>query len=305
MVAVLRTTNRGFIKARTVPSGLVRINWSHPITRGLVYLRLFNQYQASPVYTSLATETSGSIYSPKALVGSGSIGPGFVGSDNTAYFGTGNAGTNKCVMPQSAGTVVALVQANFSPTDGISHYVFQCGNPAYSGGPNIDITKFSNNNLYAGWWFAGNDSRAIVGATGLWSAGDIFTVGCSYTSGGNTSSYVKGVLAVANFNPCATGDTSGASTDFNIGNGTSEGVPTGGWWQANGDAIYYVAIWNRVLTASEHLDIYRDSFCLFAPQFDMPALNSVAAATTIFPFWKTQAMMDGVFRGNHPIDYGV
>jgi hypothetical protein len=242
----------------------VRINWAHPVAKGLRFVHLFNN-DPNPLYVQGGVVAANS-FADGGRIDSSANGLGMGGPDG-AYWG-GDSTSNSFILNENEGSILAYVLADFSPTDSLNHYI--CTHNASGGGaPAFDFTKFSDNIIYFGW-AAPSDTRVTVSATGLFAQGVPFTLGGTWnkTSGlVGTKVYTKGIQRASTGTTPGTGNTSGG--DFNIGNFQSASS-TYAWINGTGDRIFMYCIWSRALTDAEFLLMEFDPYCFLEP--DMPAL---------------------------------
>lgn len=145
-------------------------------------------------------------------------------------------------LPTTAGTILTYAHANFASNDGLEHTLFSNEN-AFPSGPTLDLLKWSDNNCYFGW-IASGDKRITFPAAGLWTAGETFTAGVTWDSSGQVA-YVKGVSRGSN---ASSEYASTAGFPLTIG-----GMIGNSWFwnRADGDAIFYVLIFDRVFAPAE------------------------------------------------------
>jgi hypothetical protein len=245
-------------KGRTrFPGGPGRIDLSAPITAALSYFR--GMYWISERPDFIARGSDG--ISGPLTGGSNSLAPLGMGLSVPGAAMPGSAPTYS--YPAAAGSIFGFVTASFSPTDSLAHKVV-AGNAPESTLSYIELQKADDNNWYFGW-FGSSDTRVSAAATGTYSAGDSFVVGGTWTTAGGTNLYVKGKL-LAN-NPTAP-NTSGFpfGNNFSIGSSTAS---TDEWvTTAYRDAIYWVGIWDRVLTNAEIQSLSADPFQFLVFQED-------------------------------------
>lgn len=72
--------------------------------------------------------------------------------------------------PGGAGSIFVRIKPNWSSGDGVTHYFYEYVN---SGAVTfLSFVKFSDNNIYAGWFISGSTSaRVVIADTGLFSSG--------------------------------------------------------------------------------------------------------------------------------------
>lgn len=275
-----------------VPTGQLAIDWTHPLANGLSYFRILGANIAPPVYTRASD--GGMLPQASAVIGMAALGPALTVG---AYYPSTNT-SSLFSMPQNTGTVSFLVQASFSPTDGVYHGLFACGKSSVVG--DVDIVKFSDNNWYSGWQQPA-DNRVVTAASGTFSAGDVFMVTSSWNGTGNASTqtgkfYTKGILRNSNSKTQNTADTS--SQDFLIGDDINRGGNL--WCRANGTAIYSVAIWDRQLSDQEVQQYSLEPWSFMIPaEYEMPIMKTPAAGFTPV-FRKTLSQIGGRIGTRQP-----
>lgn len=244
--------------SRIFPPGIKPFPWAYPLAidrnnplaAGLSYCHLISwaaDFHAGFQLTGLLDPSAGFKEAPWAagmgMTDNGSA-AGFLSFSNTDY-----------QLPAAAGTVLCHVTAGFSPTDGNRYYPFSMGSTPFPAGPAFEIQKFSDNNLYAGWW-SGSNTRASVAAAGLWSAGETFTIACTW-SGTGTKLYVKGLEVASNGAAPSTGTT----TNRIMCIGTFEQNTSYAWCKVGGGSfIYSTIIWERELSAQEVARLETDTY---------------------------------------------
>jgi hypothetical protein len=223
---------------------------------GLSYFRLFDSFSATPQFFYPASTAYKSEWADSP-VGAVQIacGPGgscLNGTTTGSAFGLTN---NNAFQPEHVvgGTFLAYVRANFSPTDGVQHLLFNVGNA----GTFYAMNKAASNTWKIGWFDGATEYRASTSSTGTYTAGDVFVVGGTYIVGTKLqTTWVKGKKIAAdnsgggNAN-IVTASLTGGGASFLIGNQTvtPPTVATNSWWQTDsGNQIYWVAFWDVALS---------------------------------------------------------
>lgn len=251
---------KGLIK----PPGRVSVNTRNPLAHGLSLLYAFEGL-SGPLLCTRGV-------SSKALNGGADIKPGrggvgLVSTAGGAFLGVAGAG-NTYTLP-AVGTMLFLVGASFAANDGAKHYLFSASGASGSPTGSFEFLKFSDNNFYFGW-DSGGEQRAVVAATGLFNAGDIFVVGGPWNVATGTKLYVKGKFAGS------TATLPVIGTNINGGNfiiGSDSLSFANPWNKAVGDGIYMLAVWDRELSAAEIMDVSIDPYSiLHFPEDEMLAM---------------------------------
>ena len=224
------------------PSGIL-LPTAAAIQSGLSFAHLFN----SDRYTFLlrgAVNSTGNAFKAGAGIG---IARGGLGMKNANGWWGSTSANNTYSVNTTAGTIIVGTTVDFSPTDGVAHMLAAFGRSAnYAGGPSLSLLKFSDNNLYFGW-YSGSDGRVQVAASGIFASGDTCTFGLTWGPTGQVA-YCKGksfgTSAYATY-----GNTGGASdSDLALGLFNSTQWP---WVSTADGAIHFCAIFDRQFTASE------------------------------------------------------
>jgi hypothetical protein len=259
-------------------------NFSSSLLQGLSYLRRFDRRSMlmGPDYIYGLPSGSGNATihdgSPMVLQSSADYKGGPAGAGLSPYAVLANANATYSVPLQ--GTLLAFVTAGFSPTDGVQHYICSFGqDSSYPGGPALDFLKFSDNKWYFGF-FTGSDTRVSGNASGTFASGDTFVAGGTWNSSA-TKLYVKGVLQYTNSTNSNASNTAGFKICFGGGN-TGAGPGTNPWSpnQPMTSALYWIAVWSRLLTPGEILEISLNPSVLFTypTQTFVPLVGVIAAA---------------------------
>ncbi len=222
----------------------MRINWQHKLSRGLVFAHLLNHKNALYIKGGRVDDCALTNAAPRPIGASG------VGLGNTGYVSGAWGGFS---VPQSSGgTAVFHTRPDFTGGSGVNKGL--CSTP--SGW--FVCEHFTDGNLYLGWRLG---TRAQFNVTGMWSAGETFTIGVTW-SGTSTVGYVKGIAR-----------NTAANTSFG-GAGDAANLVVGLWgavWSSSGDSgVHSGFIWDRVLRPDEMLTLEHDPYCFLEP--DMPAL---------------------------------
>jgi hypothetical protein len=253
---------RGIIK----PSGRAVIDAEHPLSQRLSFLHLFES--AAPKFIRGAA--------PFTLNGNVDVLPGRDGMGLTkgGYIGSTTTLLNQFSLGLTSGSFFAWVVGSFTPADGQKHYIASFG----TGAGLFEILKFSDNNWYAGWTAGTRNSFA---ATGTFTPGVPFLVGCTWGRGGNNL-WVNGKLLQTLAGPGTTGST--ANAPFILGNDSAaEANP----WSFTSikDMIYMLAAWDRELSAGEiaQLSVSPYSFLIYPDDEMLNMIKGVASAVVASP----------------------
>jgi hypothetical protein len=148
------------------------------------------------------------------------------------------------------GSVGWWQKITYSPTDSVGHWSW--GQKTGATSPEISVTKFSDNNIYAGFNVSGTDQRVIIAANSTnWPT----NVWCRYlltwVSGGITTLYLNGAVIGTN------GGTTTVRTPTNtIVLGTQAAGVTASILAGQ---LADFAVWNRCLTAADAREDYAES----------------------------------------------
>jgi hypothetical protein len=254
-----------------LPVGKVKIDPAHPLANGLILFKFVGSFDRSEVVNFGPPLAGwGAIGSPVA--GMGQEGPALT-SGAVNY---GPSVTNNFNLPQTTGTVSVRLSAGWSPTDGANHVPFWVTSPNNTNAEGINAQKYSDNNWYVGWNTSA-DRRVVAAASGTFIAGEPFNLTLTYNSGSSGSRlYLKGVQKGSNASLPA--PVSVIPGQFSLGNDASS---NGAWNSTAGSAIYYVAIWNRVLSADEAFLLDADPYGFLIPdESELPAITTVAPSVS-------------------------
>ena len=188
------------------------------------------------------------------------VGLGAAGIDG--YFGGGGGAGNTYALPQTVGTILFLATVGWASNDSTSHYICQFGSPNYPGGPALDFTKYSDNNIYAGW-YSGSDTRVQVAASGLWSAGATVALGLTWSTAGTTL-YVNGKSVGTNATTPSVGNTAGQY--INVGTYIGSGFTSSEWFNTtSSDSISYLQIFDFAMSAGQVAKFQAAPFSMLRP----------------------------------------
>lgn len=240
-------------KTRLHSPGVKLINWTDSITADLFLLKDFSNPQNKLDYSFDLGHSAVWFGSP--VFGSVAGGAGLVNSGSGLNFNVAPS----FVLPPTM-TMLAGLTASFSPTDSVTHAIFEILNVG-----EFTFFKHSSNAWYFGWNNAG-DNRANASSAGTYSLGVPFVAGGTYSPAG-TNLYVNGKLLA----------TAGAPTVGSISTVAIQ-VPQSWGTTIYKDAIHWFAIWNRELNAAEMQRINADPGCLFVTLEDDLFMELVGSA---------------------------
>jgi hypothetical protein len=192
-------------------------------------------------------------------------------------------------LPQPRGTVVVDTIANFAAGNGAHHALlyFTAGG-GFPTGPGIHMTKFTDNNLYIGW-FSGVDHRVVIAATGFWAAGDRVQFALAYDSTLATTErvYVNMIERGTRVAALTTGNTGngGAPARVRIGDGGDNDGDTTRWT----GSISTVRVWPRML-GTEALTALWVNPNLFYVTPRMRHLRKTVTASAVKPWYYYRLM---------------
>ena len=236
------------------PQSQVGVDWSNPITRGLVF-------------AGIGTDDSNLVYKTRQTSGLNQI----VGSQGRALAGSQKHANDTRINVTSEVTLFALTQNvgglgdNYPNLISKITYASESSNSGYQlqlRAATGELRKLMfgvfNNNSYT--------TYALLSATTFVTANQVFSA-CGVSSAGGRSLYINGILESTK---AAT--TMGTPTD---------GVQIGG--TGSGETRNYVSfIWNRALTAAEVATVNANPWQLFAPRrIYIPTAAAAATAPTI------------------------
>lgn len=231
-----------------VPSGRAKIDWTHPLANGLIGCWVWgtsggiNLTGASPDLTRSSPVTDG--------VGADGPALGFTAAPSTmlalappafkswtemSMFG--RLRTHPSNLPNDYPMVIGVTydNANGAP------YATAC------------IMRRPSNPNY----MAFTNSAGSIASTGEWAGtpGNTDNIGANFKVGGNIDLYANGTLVLQSTLPSAPNTTATAQLGCGIG------VVNTGSGVLNATALYVGYIWNRVLSADEHMALHLDPYC--------------------------------------------
>lgn len=294
--------------ALTQPSGSVKLNFNHPIARGLIgYFPVgnqqFNVVNGNPMIVTGGVSPSGTVPIPTSEL----YGPAmnFIGNAQLVG-GHGGYTNNSPIIARSGGanwSIACLVKmSTVSVTAGAPLYGERSSNP---GTVIIKLNYLNNDATQRMQVTLRNDAATLLQVAGSSGQADNqyhYWVGTKMPAGSSTITgtslnvilYRDGVVQ-------NTGAWTGADTyvdsGLRSGIGCSDIFDDGD--QSLGGTIAYSAVWNRALTPDEVSFLYRNPFCLLRGE-EMPALNTQSGSPTIpflFSGWGSPASK------NIPIGY--
>ncbi|MDE2020388.1 MAG: hypothetical protein KGJ13_08640 [Patescibacteria group bacterium] len=233
------------------PRAGASLNLAHPLARGIIYARQFSKVWPSSgniapdFYTGFQGDITGN---QLPTISEAKFGPALT---NGFFYSSRNFS-----LPLTAGTCLAFVTAGFSPTDSISHYVFNWHSNQFL------IAKPSVNQMNLGW-----ANPVVVSSSGLWTAGDSFIIGASWTNTLQVG-YVKTRIGTTTNVPSGSGDV------LVIG-GENISFPHQWCNGSDGSAIYWIAFWRRTLSDHEIAQISADPWIFWRKIDNYSSLFSV------------------------------
>lgn len=143
----------------------------------------------------------------------------------------------------------------------------------------VQVANDFSNSLYFGWYNNGTDTRVNVSDAGLWAAGDLVTLGFSYSPIG-TRAFAKGKLIASSGTAPSTFNTLTTGSGLNWGIGQDPNPSAGN--SRFGHSILDALVLDRALTDSEWAHIQHNPLNWpFLPDAELNAdllLTSVAGA---------------------------
>lgn len=122
----------------------------------------------------------------------------------------------------------------------------------------------------------------------------VYSLGASFTVGGNASLYNNGLQVVANSFGASAPNTSATST-------IATGVETSLGARSPNCITEVIYAWNREITAVEQMELHADPFFLFAPQSVAPLwINSIGGGGFTAKFRKTLSPIAGRIGSRQP-----
>lgn len=216
---------------KVMPITSIKIDWLHPLTRGLLYYYFPYQKRVIDLVNNKVQTLSGTTWSWK-----------IDGLQQTAT--SPSAWIETEYLIRTRGTYVA----GFRP-ESIYNYVTLFDSPD------------GNENTHEGWIYSdgrlaaryGNVNTVISG-TGDIVADTEYVMGFDWLSGGSHNLYINGALS----------DTDNASTSAEVGNPMAiYGGNTGN--DSGNITLHYFGIWDKQLNAEDHAELYRDPYQILMP----------------------------------------
>lgn len=252
-------------------SGL-QVDWRHPLVQSLAYVRVMDNLHLYPLYSRNPQIESigGASYIASSKAGFGLDGP----LNATTTF----QNANNSFGVQQYGTMLIYVTQNWSSTDAKLHYAVLLGQSSGDTTKELHLAKVSDNNWYCGFYngTVPTDHRVIVAASTIASAGDSYVMGVTWQLGGTTTLYSKGVSRGTHASPANPYDITGTGN-------THRWIVDGSIFTANssfrngdGSMIHWLAIWDRILDASELALLNQQPYC-FLTAAPFAALKSPAS----------------------------
>lgn len=143
---------------------------------------------------------------------------------------------------RSNGTVIIEHTPGRAHNSGTREFLFSQTHG--TGSPDFSCQKFTDNNLYIGWYNSGNDDRVVIAAsTSNWQLGTRYNIAITWTLEGTTTVYVNGVSAgtKANTTPAT------MASELRLG---YTGISTASTAYYLG-SIHMFAAWGRALSGAE------------------------------------------------------
>lgn len=279
-MAIVRPTTFTVPRAwnkQTVPTWPAEIDPSCDLAAGLSYLNLLSP-TGRPFFSSRAAGTG--VYTGTAGNGTVTLGPRGLALRGVAQ-GTWYNSADPYNPNPAAGTCVVYM------TPGFDSNSLPVSDPILTIWVNSSVTSFfaiddysGSNQFQFGWYNSGSDYRIGVSNSGLWSSGDTLTIGGTWNSATPSRTiYVKGGLIASN-SGAFTAPTLGTA-DATIGGFSSGGSSSQQYWNnTTSAAIYYVAFWDRDLSAQEMLWINAEPLAMLRPVVRRAYFLPPAAVTT-------------------------
>lgn len=265
---------------------MLRINMRSPLTRSMSWCKIGDQTAFAPFGTFSRYPQQTFIIGSESFTdsnGTVSAGPGGPGLSRNTTSGASkyyepigsfnNAATNKFASP-SSGTVAVFCSADFAVGDSLGHLLF------FFGQPNADasmIYKHSDGHWYIGLISGGTDYRINVSATGTYTVNQPFVGAYTWAAGGTITAYIDGKVVGTHAAPASPVTYAGGS--FQSITLQNEQTFTGLPWSytaGNTGFVYWAAIWDTVLSASDIQFLNAEPWAMFVPEIDFPALSSPA-----------------------------
>jgi len=232
--------------ARKPPTGVQRDS-GHPLSLGMIYGYVFDEGAGLPMTESGNNRQDASLTATAWITG----------PDGPALSATGVTG--KFYAPSlvdlgtATGTVVWRMLPAFSPTDGVTHYMWG----TFAAGGEFGAQKFFDNNWYVGWNFS-VDRRVTFAAATANLTQDVWQHYAFTWSSAGSFLYRNGLQIGTN----GTGPTVGAVSGFGWLRPDNDGGVNG---IGAGSAIDLALVYNRVLSISDIQWSFQEPFAFMKP----------------------------------------
>ena len=254
-----------------MPVGPVKIDWSHPLTNGL----LFYGYDTGSMVIDLVGGTTGTIVGTADTGGMTPNGPGIAYNGSTIYLpGSTRADIDAAQTSQSfswacayyqTGTVGAYTRpfgrtANNAGLQPYANWDFEI-NPG-GAGQNVVVSNYAATTIQSSPQWTGNASNVF---TSLLSTVQVISLVNAVTL------YAQGQQAAQNLSANVATATN-ANANIMFSGGSDAGIISNFTGK-----VYYGAFWNRVLRPDEAALLHADPYCFLVPaEGEMPALQAAA-----------------------------
>lgn len=272
-MAVLFKLSRGQVK----PQGVPRIDWTHPLAQGLVFY-------AFDTGTGVVLDLVGN--RPQNFAGTIDPSGATPWGTGKTYGGSGAVYFNSDADIRNPQTAQFSCACAYVQTGTVAAYTRPFGRTAENGGGqpyynwDWEINPVGNGQNIVSFNAAAG-SFTTTRATWTGNANNVFTSLLTTVNAPATTAigYAQGQSIGQDTTDGASNDNNGDYIIFAAGTITSPSSFIG--------SVFYGALWNRVLTAAEALQLHLDPYCFLIPaEAEMPALfvSGGAAAASLTPF---------------------
>jgi len=248
------------------PTRGICLNRSHPLSRGLVGLWLFNEGSGNKVFDLSGNNQSGTLQAD-AHFDIGKFGS-LIGFDGTGDYisvvtnnDIGNGSYTVVARVQTGADVTSQTRIILGKRNTANKYPFQLEINEYV----VGKTQLDNSR-----WDGGAGFESCLSGTDCIANTDYWVAGT--WDGTNLKVYVDGILKNT-VDASALGDSS-TTDNYSIGAREKSGSEL--YWDGK---IYYVYLYNRALSASEVALLHREPFCMFKDPADL--IMMVAGQVTV------------------------
>lgn len=281
MGALFRGSNRLWFPGQVKPQGVPRIDWTNPLTNGLIFfgfdtglgliVDLVGGRPAQRIPSTTAASVSTSPWGT-GFLWNGSDGR-FFASDSIIQV----AATNSNYPPVTWVCAYNMTGTVGSDTIPFGRTLNNGALGATNWNINLNTAGSGQNRVTANW---GTGSGNVTG-TNVWTSNannQFASVAFTQAANGSTSTlWAQGVLADTQSKGTIQADNVNDAVMFSGASAAASLQPMTGF-------VYYGAFWTRALSQSELIQLYLDPYCFLMPaEGEWPALRSAASSTTYTP----------------------